>query len=38
MESTAERVVRPAFERLFETYGLPEVIRSDNGSPFAANR
>jgi hypothetical protein len=24
------------FERLFRQYGLPEAIRSDNGSPFAA--
>jgi hypothetical protein len=28
--------VRTVFERLFETYGLPEAIRSDNGSPFAS--
>jgi transposase InsO family protein len=27
--------VRAAFERLFEIHGLPEAIRSDNGSPFA---
>jgi transposase InsO family protein len=26
---------RPVFERVFREYGLPEVIRSDNGSPFA---
>ena len=38
MESTAERAVRPAFERLFGTYGLPGAIRSDNGSPFAASQ
>lgn len=38
MESTAEKAVRPAFEQLFETYGLPEAIRSDNGAPFAASR
>lgn len=30
---TAE--VRPVFERLFRTYGLPARIRSDNGVPFA---
>ena len=27
--------VRAAVEQLFERYGLPETIRSDNGSPFA---
>ncbi len=37
MDSTAERSVRPVFERAFEAYGLPGVIRSDNGSPFAAS-
>lgn len=29
--------VRQCFERLFEQYGLPQVIRSDNGSPFASS-
>ena len=28
--------VRRVFEQLFERYGLPQRIRSDNGSPFAA--
>ena len=28
--------VRQCFERLFQHYGLPRVIRSDNGSPFAS--
>lgn len=27
---------RGVFERVFEEYGLPEVIRSDNGGPFAS--
>src|SRR5574341_577474 len=27
---------REVFERVFEEYGLPEVIRSDNGKPFAS--
>ena len=33
--STRGDVVKPAFERLFESCGLPRVIRVDNGSPFA---
>jgi putative transposase len=28
----------PVFERLFRCYGLPQIIRSDNGSPFASAR
>jgi putative transposase len=27
--------VRPVFERLFRSYGLPRAIRTDNGVPFA---
>ncbi len=30
--------VRANFERLFERYGLPQAIRSDNGCPFASVR
>jgi putative transposase len=30
--------VRACFERLFTIYGIPRVIRSDNGSPFASSR
>jgi len=33
--STRADVVKPAFERLFDSCGLPRVIRVDNGSPFA---
>ena len=29
--------VMPVFKRLFQRYGLPERIRSDNGTPFASN-
>ena len=28
--------VRPVFERAFEEHGLPDAIRSDNGSPFGS--
>jgi hypothetical protein len=28
-------VVKPAFQTLFERYGLPKTIRVDNGAPFA---
>jgi transposase InsO family protein len=30
--------VRACFERLFERSGLPQAIRSDNGSPFSSSR
>ncbi len=30
------QTVRACFERLFERYGLPGAIRSDNGAPFAS--
>jgi transposase InsO family protein len=32
------QAVRAEFERLFASQGLPEIIRSDNGSPFACTR
>lgn len=32
----ASRDTQASFRRLFETYGLPRVIRSDNGPPFAS--
>lgn len=31
----SERGVRPWFERTFRDHGLPHVLRTDNGSPFA---
>jgi putative transposase len=33
--SMSAAVVKPVFEKLFELYGLPRVIRVDNGAPFA---
>jgi len=35
LESTEGAPVWPIFERLFSQYGLPRIIRSDNGPPFA---
>ena len=34
--STREEEARPLFKEAFEAYGLPEVIRSDSGPPFAS--
>jgi putative transposase len=36
LESTSAKPARHVFERVFERYGLPNVIRSDNGTPFAS--
>ena len=35
LPSTANAGTRAAFERVFAEYGLPEVIRTDNGVPFS---
>ena len=35
--STQYAECKPPLERAFREYGLPEVIRSDNGSPFASS-
>lgn len=34
--STGTAEARPVFERAFREHGLPDVLRSDNGAPFAA--
>jgi transposase InsO family protein len=36
LDSARTESVRAAFERLFERFGLPRTIRSDNGVPFAS--
>jgi putative transposase len=38
LDSTELEPAREAFEHLFARFGLPEVIRTDNGSPFASAR
>jgi len=38
METIRTEAVRNVFEMVFERYGLPKAIRSDNGSPFACTR
>jgi len=35
LSSTAHSGARGVFEHVFRTYGLPAVIRSDNGAPFS---
>lgn len=35
--SLKAEVVKPVFQRLFERYGLPSIIRVDNGAPFACS-
>ena len=37
MPDSRTESVKNAFEKAFEIYGVPEVIRSDNGTPFAAS-
>jgi putative transposase len=36
LENSRSETVRQQMARVFERYGLPEIIRSDNGTPFAA--
>jgi putative transposase len=37
LQSTREQFAFSIFERTFKEYGLPRVIRTDNGVPFASN-
>jgi transposase InsO family protein len=36
LEDTTENGVRPAYEAMFTEYGVPDAMRSDNGTPFAS--
>jgi transposase InsO family protein len=36
VEQMSHELVKMRFERVFREYGLPEVIRTDNGAPFAS--
>ena len=36
LESNKEKYAFTAFERIFDEYGLPQAIRTDNGVPFAS--
>src|SRR5437868_1974923 len=38
VEDARSETVRKSFERIFARHGLPEAIRSDNGSPFASRQ
>ena len=38
VEDARSETVRKSFEQIFERHGLPEAIRSDNGSPFASRQ
>ncbi len=38
VENARTETIKAHFERIFTIYGLPKVIRSDNGSPFAGRR
>lgn len=38
LENTRTETVKAEFLRLFQLHGLPKVIKSDNGSPFAVSR
>lgn len=36
--STSERATIPVFRRVYDTYGVPEVVKSDNGPPFNSHK
>ena len=36
--STSEKAAIPVFRRVFDTYGVPDVVKSDNGPPFKSHK
>ena len=38
MGSTSEKATIPVFKRVFDTYGVPKEIKSDNGPPFNGHK
>ena len=38
MGSTSERATIPVLRMVFDTYGVPEVMESDNGPPFNSHK
>ena len=38
LDAPQGRLTRPVFHRLFRTYGLPRIIRTDNGAPFTSSQ
>lgn len=37
LKAQTTQVVRPAFDKIFTDYGLPQIIRVDNGAPFGSS-
>jgi transposase InsO family protein len=35
LPTTSAKMSKPVFKRIFQEYGLPRIIRTDNGAPFA---
>ena len=33
--STAHKTAKPVFAKIFREFGMPRIIRTDNGAPFA---
>ena len=37
VKSTSSRVVIPVFDKIFSMFGIPEVVKTDNGTPFQSH-